>query len=235
MSAIISKLDTQKHKYILMSILLDISKNDLLKSTLVFKGGTVLFLLYNLDRFSTDLDLDFDLAGDVNKEIILDEVIIILKKYGEIKDNFIKRNTIFSVLSYGDIDHNIKIEISTRGVSGKYGFKNFMGIQLQILDIDYISSNKFIALTARDKLANRDIYDIHFILKNNLPINKEYIEIKTGISFKDYINKMIQFLEKLGNKHNILDGLGTTLDEKQKIFVKNNLVQETIFLLHSII
>lgn len=235
MSAIISKLDTQKHKYILMSILLDISKNDLLKSTLVFKWGTVLFLLYNLDRFSTDLDLDFDLAWDVNKEIILDEVIIILKKYWEIKDNFIKRNTIFSVLSYWDIDHNIKIEISTRWVSWKYGFKNFMWIQLQILDIDYISSNKFIALTARDKLANRDIYDIHFILKNNLPINKEYIEIKTWISFKDYINKMIQFLEKLWNKHNILDWLWTTLDEKQKIFVKNNLVQETIFLLHSII
>ncbi|MDD2870750.1 MAG: nucleotidyl transferase AbiEii/AbiGii toxin family protein [Candidatus Gracilibacteria bacterium] len=233
MSAIISKLDTQKHKFILMSILLDISKNDLLKSTLVFKGGTALFLLYNLDRFSTDLD--FDLVGDLNKEIILDEVIIILKKYGEIKDNYIKRNTIFSVLSYSDIDHNIKIEISTRGVSGKYGFKNFMGIQLQILDIDYICSNKFIALTARDKLANRDIYDIHFILKNNMQINKEYIEIKTGITFKDYINKMIQFLEKLGSKHNILDGLGTTLDEKQKIFIKNNLVQETIFLLHSII
>ena len=233
MSAIISKLDTQKHKFILMSILLDISKNDLLKSTLVFKWGTALFLLYNLDRFSTDLD--FDLVWDLNKEIILDEVIIILKKYWEIKDNFIKRNTIFSVLSYWDIDHNIKIEISTRWVSWKYGFKNFMWIQLQILDIDYISANKFIALTARDKLANRDIYDIHFILKNNLPINKGYIENKTWISFKDYINKMIKFLEKLWNKYNILDWLWTTLDEKQKIFVKNNLVIETIFLLHSII
>ena len=233
MSAIISKLDTQKHKFILMSILLDISKNDLLKSTLVFKWGTALFLLYNLDRFSTDLD--FDLVWDLNKEIILDEVIIILKKYWEIKDNFIKRNTIFSVLSYWDIDHNIKIEISTRWVSWKYGFKNFMWIQLQILDIDYICSNKFIALTARDKLANRDIYDIHFILKNNMQINKEFIEIKTWITFKDYINKMIQFLEKLWSKHNILDWLWTTLDEKQKIFIKNNLVQETIFLLHSII
>lgn len=233
MSAIISKLDTQKHKFILMSILLDISKNDLLKSTLVFKWGTALFLLYNLDRFSTDLD--FDLVWDLNKEIILDEVIIILKKYWEIKDNYIKRNTIFSVLSYSDIDHNIKIEISTRWVSWKYGFKNFMWIQLQILDIDYICSNKFIALTARDKLANRDIYDIHFILKNNMQINKEYIEIKTWITFKDYINKMIQFLEKLWSKHNILDWLWTTLDEKQKIFIKNNLVQETIFLLHSII
>jgi predicted nucleotidyltransferase component of viral defense system len=233
MSAIITKLDTQKHKFILMSILLDISKNELLKSTLVFKWGTTLFLLYNLDRFSTDLD--FDLVWDLNKEIILDEVIIILKKYWEIKDNFIKRNTIFSILPYWEIDHNIKIEISTRWVSWKYGFKSFMWIQLQILDIEYICANKFIALTARDKLANRDIYDIHFILKNNMQINKEYIEIKTWITFKDYINKMIQFLEKLWSKHNILDWLWTTLDEKQKIFVKNNLVQETIFLLHSII
>jgi hypothetical protein len=37
MSAIITKLDTQKHKFILMSILLDVSKNIILKESLVFK------------------------------------------------------------------------------------------------------------------------------------------------------------------------------------------------------
>jgi hypothetical protein len=37
MSAIIANLDKQKHKFLMMSILLDISKNEILKESLVFK------------------------------------------------------------------------------------------------------------------------------------------------------------------------------------------------------
>lgn len=233
MTAVISRLDKQKHKLILMSILLDISKDELLKNKLIFKWWTSLFLLYSLDRFSTDLD--FDLEWDEKKEEILKKIENIWKKYWEIKDSFIKRNTIFLLISYWDIDHNIKIEISTRWVSWKYSVKNFMWINIKVLNIDYICANKFIALTNRSKLANRDIYDIHFILKNNLEINKNHIEDKSWKSFNDFIRYTINFLENLWNNYNILDWLWTTLDEKQKNFVKNNLVNETIFLLHSLI
>ncbi len=231
MSAIITKLDTSKHKFILMSILLDISKNNILKKSLVFKWGTALFLLYSLNRFSTDLDFDF--IWDTKKEIILEEIIKILNKYWEIKDSYIKRNTIFALLSYDKIAHNIKIEVSTRWVSGNYENKNFMWIKLQVLNIDYITANKFLALLSRDKLANRDIYDVWFILKNNLEINSKHIENISWKPFKDYIKQIITFLESLWEKHNILDWLWATLDEKQKSFVKNNLIGETIFLLHS--
>jgi len=110
-----------------------------------------------------------------------------------------------------------------------------MWISLQVLDIDFIVANKFLALINRSKLANRDIFDIHFILKNNLEINKEYIETKTWKIFENYIKEMILFLEKLWDKYNILDGLWTTLNDKQKNFVKQNLLPETIFLLHSLI
>ncbi|MDR1987559.1 MAG: nucleotidyl transferase AbiEii/AbiGii toxin family protein [Candidatus Peribacteria bacterium] len=48
-------------------------------------------------------------------------------------------------------------------------------MELNTLDLEYATANKFFALTDRNKLANRDIYDIWFILKNNLPINKEYL------------------------------------------------------------
>ncbi len=133
MSAVITKLDTQKHKFILMNLLLDISKNNILKESLVFKWWTALFLLYGLDRFSTDLD--FDLVWSTKKETLLDEIKNIASRYWIIKDSFIKRNTIFLLLSYSDIEHNIKIEISTRWVSGKYSFKNFMWIKLQVLGL----------------------------------------------------------------------------------------------------
>jgi len=101
--------------------------------------------------------------------------------------------------------------------------------------IDFIVANKFLALINRTKLANRDIFDIHFILKNNLEINKNHIEEKTWKKFDSYIKEMIVFLEKLWDNHNILDGLWTTLSEKQKKSVKENLISETIFFLHSLI
>lgn len=233
MNAVITKLDTKKHKFILMNLLLDISKNKILKESLVFKWWTALFLIYHLDRFSTDLDFDF--VWEIDKEIILKEIKKLSSKYWIIKDNFIKRNTIFILLSYENIEHNIKIEISTRWVSGKYSLSSFMWIKLKVLDIDYITANKFIALISRTKLANRDIFDIHFILKNNLTINKYHIQTKTWKIFEDYIKEMIIFLGELWDKHNILDWLWTTLDEKQKSFVKNALIWETIFLLHTLI
>lgn len=233
MSAEITKLDKQKHKYILMSILLDISKNEILKESLVFKWWTALYLLHSLDRFSTDLD--FDLVGNLDKEIILNEIIKILSKYWEIKDSFIKRNTIFAILSYWNIEHNVKIEISTRWVSGKYSMKNFMWIDLNVLDTDYLTANKFFTLLNRKNIANRDIYDIWFILRNNLEINKTYLEKLSEISFENYIKKMINFLENLPKNYNILDWLWAILDEKQKRFVKQNLISETIFLLNSLV
>lgn len=234
MNAVISKLDKQRHKFILMSILLDISNNNILKNTLVFKWWTSLYLLYNLDRFSTDLDFDF-VDWEYSKEQVLDEIWSILRKYWDVKDLLIKRNTIFWLLSYWDIDHNVKFEVSTRWVSWKYSLKNFIWIQLFVLDIDYITSNKFITLTTRDKLANRDIYDIFFILKNNLPINKEHIEKITWKLFVDYIIFMISFLQKLPKNYNILDWLWVTIDEKQKSFVREKLINETIFLLNTYI
>lgn len=238
MSAIIANLDKQKHKFLMMSILLDISKNEILKESLVFKWWTYFFLLYGLDRFSTDLDFDLVnewLTGD-KENLVLEEVGKIAEKYWEVRDKIIKKHTIFVLLSYEKIEHNIKIEISRRWVSWEYSLKSFMWIKLNTLDIKYATANKFFALIDRNKLANRDIYDIWFILKNNLPINKEYLAEISGKSFEEYIKFMIEFLQKLGENYNILDWLWTTLnDEKQKSFVKIHLVWETIFLLNSLI
>jgi hypothetical protein len=82
-------------------------------------------------------------------------------------------------LSYGNLDHNVKIEINRRGETGKSEFINFMGIELLTMNLDNMTANKFCALLGRNKIANRDIYDIHFILKNNLDIDKTVIEERT--------------------------------------------------------
>jgi predicted nucleotidyltransferase component of viral defense system len=215
----------------MLNMLLDISSDPILSRHLVFKWGTALYFLYGLDRFSTDLDFDLLEGADTNE--IRERLQLLGKKYGEVKDSRIQQYTIFTLVSYGDIDHNIKIEVSKRGVSGNYDYKNFLGIKLLLLDIADISANKFLALLSRPQIANRDIYDIHFILKNSLPLNEQRIEELSGISMREYAKKCREFLESLPATYSILDGLGEVIEGEKKQYLSENLVKETIFLLSS--
>lgn len=233
MSAIIAKLDKQTHRSIMLNILLKFSSDPILARNLVFKWWTAFYFMYNLPRFSTDLD--FDLVDIKLEKEILYKIEDIAKLYWEVKDLRIKRHTIFALISYWKLDHNIKIEINRRWVTWWYSFKNFLWIQVNIMDLEDMCTNKLIALTSRNKLANRDIFDIHFILSNSMKINEKIILEKTWKSLSKYAWECILFLQNLSKNHSILEWLWEVLDEKQKIFVKNNLVNETIFLLHSLV
>lgn len=82
-----------------------------------------------------------------------------------------------------------------------------------------------VALTDRKKLANRDLWDIYFFLKEAFPINDSLILERTGKPSKDYFLSLESFLETL-NSRDLLHGLGEVLDEKQKFFVKNKLLND---------
>ena len=230
MNAMITQLDIHTHKRYLLKVLLAISRDRILSRNLVFKWGTALLLFYGLDRFSTDLDFDL-IDSHTSGEEVLERLKKVLQGFGKTKDLQIKRYTIFGLLSYGEIDYNIKIEINRRGLSWDYNAKNILWIEMNVMNREDISANKFFTLLARKQMANRDIYDVWFILENDYEINKKLLEEKTGISFQQYIEKMLVLLEWLWNNYNILDGLGLVLNEKRKNFVKNNLLQEVIFLL----
>ena len=91
-------------------------------------------------------------------------------------------------------------------------------------------AHKLVAVLERIKTANRDVYDIWHFLKNRWPINKEIVETRTGMKFKDHLKKCIAFVESLSDR-NILSGMGELLDEKQKAWTKTNLRKDTVFLL----
>jgi hypothetical protein len=61
-------------------------------------------------------------------------------------------------------------------------------------------------------------------------INKEIVESRAGMSFKELLQKCIDKLEQMDNKH-ILDGLGELLTESQKDWARAKLKTETVFLL----
>ncbi len=211
------KINKEKHRKIMFNILRDIYTWELSKY-LVFKGGTACYFLHKLDRFSTDLD--FDLIDD---SINIDtKMIEILKKYWEVKIG--KYNI---KLSYWELDVNIKIDIN-RNIwkSNIYENINFFWIDIKVHDKSTIFANKLVALTERN--TNRDIYDVFFFIQQNFDINEDVILERTGWNKIDLFKNIILKLNKLWDNYKILDGLWEVLDEKQKLFMKNNLVNSLV-------
>jgi len=69
--------------------------------------------------------------------------------------------------------------------------------------------------------------------KNNWDINNSILEIRTNKKLKEYLTGCITSIEKV-NDNQIIQGLGELLNaEKDKVWVKQELRKETIFLLRN--
>jgi len=217
-------LDREHHEILLKKILADIYQDKNLGASIAFKGGTCLYLFYNLDRFSTDLD--FNVIADK-----LDEkaMTLILNRHLNIDQAISKRNTWFWIGSFEKGKQKIKVEISKRNYPDKYINQNFYGLTVPILSKDCMFAHKLCALTDRKKLQNRDVYDAFFMFQNGFEVNEEIIEIRTNKSSKKYFKDLVAFLKKKVKPNHILDGLGDVLNEKQKSWVKSNLFEKLLF------
>lgn len=227
-------INKEKHQLIMGRILKDIYSEVSIASSLGFKGGTCAYFFYGLPRFSVDLDFDLLAADETARKTVFEIATGILEKYGALKDKRIKRNTIFFLLSYGDADHNIKIEISTGGfmenIRDCYELKEYLGIPMLAAKKDYLFAGKLSALIGRQETAMRDVYDIYFFAKNNWDINQTALGKMTERKIKKCLSDCIAVVEKIKDRQ-ILQGLGELLGEKEKAWVKNCLKTETIFLL----
>lgn len=219
-------------------ILKDIYFDMSLSSLLGLKGGTCAYFFYGLPRFSVDLDFDLLYREKGLPEKVMEKIKKILEKYGEIKDSQVKQNTILLWLSYGQTDHNIKIEISTRkaldNIRERFEIKDYLGISLLAAKQDYLFAGKLAALTMRNNTAMRDIYDIHYFAKNNWDIDKKVIKVFTGKDVKEYLNDCVDFINNIPDSQ-ILRGLGEVVDEEEKKWIKKNLKNDTVFLLRNYI
>jgi len=221
-------LNTATHKNILIKILKDIYTDSSLGPLLGFKGGTAMYLFYDLERFS--VDLDFDLLDETKEQEVFDKMENIVKEYGTIKEKTNKRHTLFILLSYNEEAQNIKVEINKRSFGSQYEVKNYLGISMLVMKKEDMFAHKLVAMTERTKIANRDVFDVYFFLKNNWGINKEIVEKRTEMEFTKYLEKCIKSVENISNR-GILSGMGELIDGKQKDWVKAKLKQDTAFLL----
>ena len=100
-----------------------------------------------------------------------------------------------------------------------------------VMSQDAMFANKLIALKERKKMVNRDLFDAHYFLKNDWSINPDIIMKKTGKTVSVYLSEVAEFVGVLQKNHNILFGLGELVDEKQKIWIKTNLIKDLVSLL----
>lgn len=210
----------------MVKVLKEIYSDISLGPILGFKGGTLVYLLYNLPRFS--VDLDFDLLKEEKEDFVLEKVGKILEKFGTLREKRSKHYTLFFLLSYGSGERQLKVEISKRSSGSKFELKNYLGIPILAMVKKDIFANKLAALLGRREIANRDIFDIWFFAKEDWSINYELVEERTDLGFDKYIEKCIKVLEKMPEKY-ILSGMGELLDNKLKIWAKDNLKKEAIF------
>lgn len=218
-------LNRTRHEEYLRQIVTSIYTNKTLSKELAFKGGTCLYLFYELDRFSTDLDFNA-LIDPLN----LAEMEKELQDFDIESSNFSdKRLTWFWVLIYEKGNMAIKLEISKRDYPDTYEEKQFFGVTVRCMTQDCMFAHKLCAITDRKTLANRDLYDAVFMFKKHFPINEEIIKIRTGKSTQEYLTELIGFVEKNVDPKNILDGLGEVLTEAQKDRAKVKLKPDLLF------
>lgn len=212
----------------MLGVLKAIYEDTLLGPILGLKGGTLLYILYNLPRFS--VDLDFDLLKEFKKDRILERLKKLLNNFGMVEQVIDKKYTLFGLVNYEKGQQSLKIEISKRNLGSSYEVNNYLGVSIQTMVKKDIFANKLVALLTRKKPANRDIFDTWYMLKNNWDINWDLVEKKSNFKKDQFIKKCINLLENWPIE-SILDGMGELIDNKTKVWVKEDLVKDTIFYL----
>jgi predicted nucleotidyltransferase component of viral defense system len=215
-------LNIEEHKRELVTLFLNILDDRNLSTTLGFKGGTALYLFYDLDRFSTDLDFNMIEDSLDPKEMTLEiEKSLRLIEYRE------KRFTHFWLCSYQKGQHKIKVEVNKREFSNdSYTIKDFRGYSCRVLDKGSMFAHKLCAITERKVLQNRDLYDSWFMFSNDFPINEKIVEERLDKSVSEYCEDIVKVIDTLPDSYNILNGLGSVLNKSKRGWVKRDLLKE---------
>ena len=221
-------MNTNKHRFHLTQILIDIYSDRELAHYLGFKGGTALMFFHGLPRFS--VDLDFDLLETEKAEQVYAKVKNILLKYGEIHDEAQKFFGDLLTLNYEHGERNLKIDISHRKYASEYEIKNLLGISVKTMKISDMFAHKLVALLGRKEIADRDIFDCWWFMSRQTPVKKAFIEKLTKKTYSDYMQECIIAMENIP-KRSLLYGLGELLEQDMKNFVRNKLRTEILTLL----
>ncbi len=156
--------------------------------SIVFKGGTSLRKVYDLNRFSEDLD--FNIVGK-NAEDILRSGVRGLEKTGieselahfdDRKDVYLAKIRYRGPLYEGTklSEGTLKMDISKHLLHKEPSWETILGTypdtgtySVKVMDLEEILAEKFRSLVQRD--VPRDLYDIWFILKKGTDLDTDLL------------------------------------------------------------
>ena len=217
-------MDTNKHRYYMMQVLLAIFRHPQLSQLLAFKGGTSLMMFYNLSRFSTDLD--FNLLDASKTEYVYNELHNLLLKFGTIDDEAMKFYGPILVLNYGKGERMLKVEVSNREYPNHYEVRSLLGTDIRVMTLSDMFAHKLCALGER--ITPRDIYDVWFFLQNRTEINAEIVQLRTGMSVSEYAQQCADKVRSYSSRM-LMQGLGEVLlDNQSKNFARQQLIPEAV-------
>jgi predicted nucleotidyltransferase component of viral defense system len=219
--------DINRHKFFLLQVLKDIYADTELASSLGFKGGTALMLFHELPRFS--VDLDFNLMAESDAEGVYGKLRKILLSYGTMRDEARKHYGMILVLDYENGRRNLKIEVSNRIYPDRYELRDYLGIPMNVMTLEYMFTHKLMALLDRSALTNRDIFDCWFCMNQRVMLKRSILDIRLNCSFDQYIDNCIDVVSGVGSTR-ILDGMGELMDNNLKNWVRLSLVKEFVTL-----
>lgn len=226
------------HRSAMYKILTEIADDPILSRALIFKGGTCAVLLGWLERFS--VDLDFDLAKDGSRTNIRHTLESV---FSDLSFPITHKHP--TVIMYRVKYSDIPTVRKTVKVSVHDG-ESFIGEvkPLYLSDIDRtlvcqsqetMVAHKMIALIGRynDKkeIAGRDVYDIYEFFLHRYPYDSGVIKARTGFTSKQYLQKMIQFIEEKVTQQVIDEDLNLLLPPKPFQIIRKTLKTETLMLL----
>lgn len=183
-------------------------------SWLVFKGGTALQKAYGLNRFSDDMD--FTSKKETGLEDIAHRIRTDFFNFGLENDLEIRKN-VSEVLIYrikGPLYDGsprsmatLRVEVSLREeIILKEELREVVPVYpdlppyiLSMMNLEEILSEKIRAIMTRNK--SRDVFDVWFLIKKNVPVNLELINKKL-----EYYNMRFdrdRFIANLMNKKRI--------------------------------
>jgi hypothetical protein len=218
------------HRSVLLRLLSDIFRHPVLASQLAFKGGTCLYLLHALPRFSTDLDFTL-LEANAFDAAAMSEIV---EQSLRVRDHREKHYTWFWRGSYGNEQGwAVKIEVSKREHADLSEVRNLYGLSVRCLTAECMLAHKLCAVTGRKNLANRDLFDCHFLLKRGTSIYEPIIRDCAGKGVEEYLAELVTYIPRHIGARGVLDGLGELLEPGLKEWAREHLLEELLFYLRS--
>lgn len=186
----------RRHEIFEIEALEKLKNNDFLRP-LVFTGGTMLRLCYELDRYSTDLDFWF--IKKVDEKSYFNKIKDYLGKVYEITDAQVKFNTLLLEFRSPNFPKRLKIEIR-KGLKEcdfqeSIAFSKYSTSQvvLRAVTLKEAMKNKIKAALNRKDI--RDFFDIEFLLKQGVIWEcgrKDLLSLKAVIAgFKERDYKVV--------------------------------------------